>query len=675
MALLALGVISETWGQPSVPPPAARDFVSLDFDNADIRVVIKHISELTGHNFLVDEKVRGRVTIITPTRIRLEDVYQVFISILHTYGFTAVPTGEVIRILPLAEASRAGVPTVRPPELGAFPPSDRVVTSIIQMDHADASVLAAILRPMVAREGNIVPYVPSNALVLTDTVANVRRLTSVIRTLDIPAEMAVVEVVRLRHALAKDLAATLEKLVEGVSEAPSAAERAQRAPRPLTPSPAGPQRKPTKAIPDERANSLILLAPLPEMIRLRGLVKKLDVPAPPERRRIHVYRLENAVAEELARVLTQQIDTMMETAPRPASERASMGRISPRAPAPPARTSAPAPSAGGLGGTPILTDVTITPDKATNSLIIRASPEDYETLTEIIRNLDVRRSQVLVEGLIAEMTLDKTRELGVEWRILNAPKGRDTHIIGGTNLPLPGANQGIINQFATGPFAGSSGLILGAAQGTITFGGQTFFDLRGLIRAFQTDSDINILSTPQILTTDNEEAEIIVGENRPFVTQAQTTAEGSTVQTFEFRDVGVKLRITPHISPNRFVRMKIFQEITNFIAEAQVGAVTTTKRQATTAVTIEDGQTVVIGGLIRDDTTGADTKVPLLGDIPILGGLFRSESKKKVKTNLLIFITPRIVVTPEEHRRLTEFKQEETGQLLRPGPSSIKDRM
>ena len=672
VALILAGAGPAAWAQapapaPPAPPAAAAEGVILDFDNADIRVVIRHISDLTGRNFLVDEKVRGRVTIITPTRIRLQDVYQVFLSILHTYGFTAVPAGNVTRILPLADISRSGVPTVRQPDIRTLSASDRIVTAIIQIQHADTNTLSTLLRSMVAREGNIIPYVPSNTIVLTDTAANVQRLTAIVRSLDIPAASAVVEVVHLRHAQAKELAATLERLGEEIIESPEAA-RGIRGPGP--PLPPGRLRQ-VRVVPDERVNSLILLAPLPEMVRLQSLARKLDVPPPPERRRIHVYRLENAVAEELARVLTQQIETRSEAVQRVAAAPARGRTTAPASPAaPPRRT----PSAAG-GSAPTFADVTITPDKATNSLIIGASPEDFQALSEIIRNLDIQRSQVLVEGLIAEMTLDKARELGLEWRILSAPKEGETRVIGGTNLPLPGSSQGIINQFASSPFAGPAGLVLGAARGTITFGGQTFFDLRGLIRAFETESDINILSTPQILTTDNEEAEIIVGENRPFVIQAQTTAEGSTVQTFEFRDIGVKLRIIPHISPNRFVRMKIFHEITNFVTEAQVGAVTTTKRQAATAVTIEDGQTVVIGGLIRDDITDANTKVPLLGDVPILGGLFRSQATRRIKTNLLIFITPRIVVTPEEHRHLTEFKKEETGLIRRPLRPSIKERM
>ncbi len=649
------------------------ELVSLDFDNAEIRVVIKQISDLTGRNFLVDEKVRGRVTIITPALIRIQDVYQVFLSLLHTYGFTAVPAGEITKILPLGEVTRSSIPTLGPDESRRLAPSDRLVTSIIRLENADSASLASLLRPMAAREGNLISYRPANALILTDTAANVRRLASIIQKVDVPSAIGQVVVVRLKYALAKDLAVTLQQLVEE-----TVVEAAPRPVRPRRPrggrAPAAPasQRKTLRIIPDERINALILVAAAPEMVRARSLVKKLDVPPPPERKRIHVYRLKNALAEELAKVLNQQVE---QTGPSARRTDGAGQRGAPGSPPPPSTPSTRTPVRGAQEGAKLFQDVAITPDKATNSLIIRASPEDFQALTEIIEKLDVLRAQVLVEALIAEMTLDKARELGVEWRALSVPGSSGTSAVGGTNLPLAGEAQGIINQFATSPFGGPSGLVLGAARGLVTFGGQTFFDLRGLIRAFEADTDVNILSTPQILSSDNEEAEIIVGENRPFVTQSQTTAEGSTVQTFEFRDIGVKLRITPHISPNRVVRLKIFQEVLSFVAESQVGAVTTTKRQATTTVTVEDGQTVVIGGLIRDDTTNAVTKVPILGDIPFLGLLFRADRKVQVKTNLMIFITPRIITNPDEHRRLTDLKQGEGDRRIVPRLSSVKERM
>ncbi len=674
VALFIFGFFAE-----AVPAQPIRDgrtlgpdqLVALDFDNAEIRVVIKQISELIGRNFLVDEKVRGKVTIITPRKIRIRDVYRVFLSMLHTYGFTAVRSGEVTKIIPLSDAPRTGISTLSPSEADKLPPSDRIVTSFIQLEHADSGALVGLLRPLAAREGSLIAYQPSNAIIMTDTAANVRRVTAIIRSVDIPSAGANVVVVRLKYAVAQDLTQILRQLVES---GPTRAA-VTRAPRPGAARTRGRQtvgsgRDQVKILPDERTNAIVLVAPPSEIFRLRSLVKKLDIPPPPERKLIHVYRLKNALAEELANVLNQQILGNQDITRRSASS----GRQAPARQ--PRRPTAAVPVSQAVAGVNLLEDVAITPDKATNSLIVRASPEDYQSLVEIIRKLDIQRSQVLVEALIAEMTLGKATEIGVEWRLLNQPTSSGTSVIGGTNFVQGGVTQGILNQFVTAPFAGPTGLVLGAARGTITIGDQVFADLRGLIRAFQGDSDVNILSTPQILTTDNEEAEIVVGENRPFVTQSQTSTEGtSTTQTFEFRDVGVTLRLTPHISPNRFVRMKIFQEILNFVQEEELGAVVTTKRQANTLVTVEDGQTVVIGGLIRDDKVDTVQKVPLLGDVPILGGLFRSERTSKIKTNLLIFITPRVITTPEEHMRLTEMKKEKTGHQIEPKRKSIKERM
>jgi len=662
--------------------PAQREsanLISLDFDNADIRVVIKHISEITGRNFLVDEKVRGNVTIITPAKIRMRDVYQVLLSLLHTYGFAVVPSGKVMKIVPLREASRSGVPTFSLEKYKGLLTSDRIVTAFIHLAHADASALAGLLRPLAAREGNLAAYRPANALILTDTEANVRRLMSIIKSVDIPAAVSEVVVVRMKFALASEMADTLKELIKETRQGSIPVRRrpATRRGRPSLTSAGGfVPKKEVKIIPDERINAIIFVAPKSEILRLRSLVKKLDIPPLPDRKRIHVYRLKHSLAEELAKVLNQQIDTKdkVSGAKSSGSRRGSRNtrnrsrrRVRPSTPAIPGKNTEQ--------GTGLLSDVVITPDRSTNSLIVRASPRDYNSLIEIIEKLDVRRSQVLVEVLIAEMTLEKARDLGFEWRIFNSVKGGSLQSIGGTNLPIGASSQGIINQFAAAPFAGPTGLVLGAVRGSLTFGNQSFLNLRGLIRAFESDSEINILSTPQILTLDNEEAEIIVGENRPFVTQSQTTSDGSTIQNFEFKDIGVILRITPHISPNRFVQLKLFQEILNFVEESQVGAVVTTKRQATTTVSVEDGQTVVIGGLIRDDTKDLEVKVPFLGDIPILGALFKTTRKTKIKTNLLIFITPRIVTSPAEHQRLTEFKKGETENLIKPKVKSIKERM
>jgi general secretion pathway protein D len=320
-------------------------------------------------------------------------------------------------------------------------------------------------------------------------------------------------------------------------------------------------------------------------------------------------------------------------------------------------------------------------DKPTNSLVITAPPEAYALIKEIIQKLDVRRSQVLVESLIAEVTLNKAQSLGVEWRAINSPNGTQVFAssTGSAQTGLLNATLGALSGGAgstatpTNPIAGltslaSQGFLIGLLR-TITITPDPsnpnsqvqLLNIPLLLRAFQGDTDVNILSTPNLLTTDNEEAEIVIGEQRPFLRQAQDTPSGgivSTVRSFEFKDTGITLRVTPQISQGRTVRLKLAQEVTAFVSESEVGAVTTTKRSAKTTVIVDDNQTIVIGGLISNDSNEAKTQVPCLGNIPILGWAFKQTSASKRKTNLLIFLTPHIVTSPEDVDRITTHERQ-----------------
>ncbi len=643
--------VEEAPPRAAAPSPKEEEFVHLDFDDADIRVIIKYMSELTGKNILVDDKVKGRVTIITPGKIPVRDAYKVLESILQVYGFSTVAVGGLIKVVPSAEAVQEGVRTLVGKEPGAIAARDRMISQIIPLSYAQAGELAALLRPLMPTASRIVAYPPANILILTDMASNIQRLVKIIKEADVRPVDTVISVIPLRYASSKELAEQVEEVLREEQEPPTPARPPTRRRPPGAPALVEKPKPLLRALPDERTNSIVLLATKEDTLRAKALIEKLDVPSPPGIEKVHVYYLENAVAEELAKVLTAQLAKAAETKKPEAAAAAA-----PQAPPP-------------------LKEVSITPDKATNSLIITASPDDYAGLREVIKKLDIMRSQVLVEALIAEVSLDKAREIGFEWRVLNLPKEDTFRAVGGTNLPIGAVTQGVINTFAAAPFAGPSGLVLGATRGTITFGGQTFFDLRALIRAFQADSDINILSTPHILTTDNEEAEIFIGENRPFTRGEQTTAEGTIVRTFEFKDIGIRLKLTPHISKNRFVRLKLFQEVLSFVTEPEIGAVVTTKRSADTSVIVQDSQTVVIGGLIRDDKTRATTGVPGLASLPLLGYLFKSQRKTSVKTNLLIFITPHVVKSAEELRRLTLLKREEGARGLEFLGALRKERM
>ena len=398
------------------------------------------------------------------------------------------------------------------------------------------------------------------------------------------------------------------------------------------------------------------------MAAAEDLIAKLDIPTPEGRGQIHVYYLAHANAEELAKVLTAQAGEMS----RPPGSRETTGttpRSTIRRPTTPTTPTTPATPTTPTTVT-TASGVTITADKPTNSLVISAPPEAYATLKGIIEKLDIRRSQVLVESLIAEITFDKARALGVEWRVIDDPDG-GTQVFGSSTGAGGSTATGVLDALTLNPLTPTPGLLIGALRNSITIGGREIFNIPAILRAFQGDSDVNILATPNLLTTDNEEAEIIIGEERPFLRSAQDTPVGgvggtSTVRTFEFRDTGITLRLTPQISQGKTVRLNLDQEITNFVSESETGAVTTTKRSAKTTVIVDDAQTIVIGGLIQENRNEAQTQVPCLGNLPVLGWAFRQSSERKRKTNLLIFITPHIITSPDDVRRITDHKRQQS---------------
>ena len=424
---------------------------------------------------------------------------------------------------------------------------------------------------------------------------------------------------------------------------------------------------------------------------LETLIAKLDIRTPEGRGQIHVYYLQYANAEELAQVLTAQAGEIARTltpTTTPTGQSTTPGGLPPPTPGglPPTTSTVGTQTTrrqGVVGGTTPL-GISIVADKPTNSLVITAPPEAYVLIKEIIQKLDVRRSQVLVESLIAEVTLNKAQSLGVEWRAINSPDGTQVFAssTGSAQTGLLNATLGSIGgtgttgtAASTNPLAGftslaSQGFLIGLLR-TLTIqvdpsnpnSTVKILNIPLLLRAFQGDTDVNILSTPNLLTTDNEEAEIVIGEQRPFLRQAQDTPIGgvtgtSTIRTFEFKDTGITLRVTPQISQGKTVRLKLAQEVTAFVSESEVGAVTTTKRSAKTTVIVDDNQTIVIGGLISNDSNEAKTSVPCLGSIPIFGWAFKQTSVSKRKTNLLIFLTPHIITSPEDIDRVTTHERQ-----------------
>jgi general secretion pathway protein D len=595
--------------------------VTMDFRDVEIGTLVKFIGELTNKNFIVDERVKGKITVISPTKISVPEAYKVFESILEVHGFATVPSGKVIKVLPATEARGKSITTKVGTEI--LPSADTMITQIIPIQYANVTDVKTLFTPLVSKESLLVAYQPTNTLIVTDALSNINRLLKILKEVDIPGYAFELAVIPLQYAAAEAVARELKTLFEAKTTTGAAA------PRPKTEEADVGGREGFKIIPDERTNSLIVLASAQSIEMLKGVIAKLDQEVPRGKGNIHVYYLQNAVAEDLAKILSGVA--------KEAGEGAK-------------------PGAGGTTAkiAALGEKISILADKTTNSLIITASPQDYAVLEEVIKKLDIVRAQVYVEALIAEVTLEKTMQLGVEWNWTENP-------VDGKYKPIGGTKTGLIDEFQKQAL---NGLIMGVSKGTITSGTSTFPDIRALVQMGATDTDVNILSAPRLLTTDNQEAQIIVGEERPFLKSAQTnigdTLSSVQVQTWEYKDVGITLKITPHISKGKLLRLDIFAEIKSFVEDVQglTGAAITTKRQATTAVVVEDGSTVVIAGLIRDDTTGGTSKVPILADIPLLGWLFKSRHQSKHKTNLLILITPRIVTSAEDLRKITEEEQE-----------------
>jgi general secretion pathway protein D len=584
-------------------------YVTIDFDNVDITLFIKFISELTGKNFIIDNAVKGKVTIISPTKISIDEAYKVFESVLEVHGFTTVPAGSVVKIVRAVEARSKSIETRLREEAAA--PEDRVVTQLIPLDYANPDELSKLFRPLISKNSVIVSYEPTRMLIVTDVQSNIKRLLGIVKAIDVAGIGEEVSVIPIAHATASTLSKSLSDIFQ-----------TQVRRRPAKGAPAQPI---IRIVADERTNSLITLATEDDTRKIKDLVRLLDKPVPRGEGDIHVYYLQNANAEDLQKVL--MAIPMQETKEQP------------------------------KGKAPVISkDVQIVADKATNSLVITAKKHDYLVLEDIIKKLDIPRSMVYLEALIMEVNVDKEFRLGVEWLGMEDFKYSGNKE-GGFFAGSGGVTDyGNIQGLAGSPPSLPSGFSLGVFGEAIQIGDVVFPNLGAIFQAYQKDSDVNIISTPQILTTDNEEAEIYVGENVPYLTKEATGDQ--TYQTYEYRDVGVTLKITPQINQERFVRLKIFQENISLKKGTEIFRPTTLKRSAETTVIVKDKNTVVIGGIIGESAEKATYKTPCLGDIPGLRWLFSASSKSQNKTNLFVFLTPYIIVSSTEAEEIYDEKKE-----------------
>lgn len=622
-ALLTIPVFGETQPSPLSPAPfdtpdPNRRTITIDFDNVDIRLFIKHISEITGKNFVIDKSVQGNVTITSPTKISIEDAYRVFESVLEIHGYTTVPAGSVLKILPSARARSQNIEMLE--SAVANIPEDRVVTQLVTLQHSSPLELKKVLTPLVSETSLIIAHAQSGMLIITETLSNIQKLLSIIELLDVQSREEEIAVIRLTNASSVNLAKILTAIFQNTSRPPKGQVDSAGT---------------IKIVSYERVNALILLANSTNMARIKSIIAMLDTSNERAAGNIHVYYLQNATAVELAKVLTSLPSDQKE-------DSANKGKTA-----------------------AISKSVKIMADEETNALIITAERDEYAVLEGVIQKLDIPRRMVYLEALIMEVDVDTDFEVGVEW----AAGGSFADDTGQIATGFSGSEgfsllEGITSEDPTL----SSGFSLGVLRQGVKIGDVIFPNIGAILNAYKTDSAINIISTPQILTTDNKQAEISVGENVPYITSRNTTSSDQDYTQYEYRDVATKLAITPHINQSDTLRLEIETEVVR-LQPGSTDTPTTYKRTASTTVILKDSETVVIGGIMGQDETESEWKVPLLGDIPLLGWLFKTHSSTSVKTNMFIFITPKIVRNPIEMMSITNTKAADIKSVFPDGES------
>ncbi|OZC35726.1 type II secretion system protein GspD [Marinobacter vinifirmus] len=584
----------------------------LNLKDADIRAFVTQVADITGYSFVVDPRVKGKVTVLSSAPMNKDEIYDLFLAVLNVHGFTAIPGEEVVKIVQQVDAKQSAE------ILDRFPvtPSEQLITRVIQIDNANALELVPILRPLVAKYGHLAGVAAANALIVSDHSSNIQRIEQIVRELDSPSKYEV-EVIQLKEAWVGDMVKLLQEL----------------APDELGSSGGDNVARKYNVTADERSNRLILRGDQTFRDKMRGLIRQLDQPSATGGT-TNVIRLRHADAKVLTEIL-----------------KGVMGEVAREAPG-------ASGAAGGGSGSRQSSSFSVFADEGLNALVVRGEPSLMQEAEQIVAALDVRRAQVMIEAAIVEISDELGDQLGVQLAAGDESVGSVPAI--GTNLT---SGEGMVGlNSVIGALVGDmipqlgGGITIGAGErdeNGITWG--------VLIQALSSSSAANLLSTPSIITLDNQESEIIVGQNVPFRTGESTvTGDGTTnpFTTIERRDVGLSLKVTPTISADGLVRLVVEQTTEDISTTNVAGAsdLITNKREIKTTVLADDGETVVLGGLIKDDYQVSKSKVPLLGDIPLLGRLFSSESETRVKRNLLVFLRPTIMLGKDESVAATTEK-------------------
>jgi len=593
---VAYGQETETW--------------RLNLKDADIRAFVTQVADITGYSFVVDPRVKGKVTVLSSAPMNKDEIYDLFLAVLQVHGFTAIPGEEVIKVVQQVDAKQSAESLERFTEV----PSEQLITRVIQIDNANALELVPILRPLVAKYGHLAGVAAANALIVSDHSSNIQRIEQIVRELDSPSKYEV-EVIQLEEAWVGDMVELLQELAPaelGQGGGDNAARK-------------------YSVTADERSNRLILRGDETFRDKMRELIRKLDQPSATGGT-TKVIRLSHADAENLTEIL-----------------KGVMGEVAKES------TGGAGGSSGG-SGSGRNTNFSVFADEGLNALVVRGEPSMMQEAEMIVQALDVRRAQVMIEAAIVEISDELGQDLGVQFALGSESSGSTP--VAGSNFENVGNSLGdvlgaILSESLIEPAAG--GITIGAGQRNedgVSWG--------VLLQALSTSAAANLLSTPSIITLDNQESEIIVGQNVPFRTgQSTVTGDGTTnpFTTIERRDIGLTLKVTPTISADGLVRLVVEQTTENIGDSVESASdIITNKREIKTTVLADDGETIVLGGLTTDDLQVNKSKVPLLGDIPVLGRLFSSESERRVKRNLLVFLRPTIMLGKADAVAATDEK-------------------
>lgn len=607
--------------------------VTFNFVDVELPAITKFISDITGKNFIFDERLKGKITIIAPTKLSISEAYNLFVSVLELKGFTVIPSGvNAYKIVPTNEAKQRGMQVV----IDRTPVNESYVARILQLKHISSEEAMRFIQPLLSRDGHLSAFGPANLLLIVDSGLNIEKMLSILEVIDQPSVRDEPEVVYLKNASAE---AVVKLLNDGIIKRP-------RSGQPTTTEDA-------KAVADTRLNAVILFGDKAQRESMKNLISKIDMPSQEKTGKLNVYFLEHADATELAKVL----DSIVRSA------------VSQRQPA--------------AGGAPVAAfesqlSINIAADKSTNALIITASPSDYQSLVGIIKQLDKRRRQVFVEATIIEASLEKLSDIGARWRAMAKSGGNPVTIGGFGSIDASAINSIItgLRGFTMGGMGNFMDIKVTKPDGTVS--NITAPGIAALFSLDEFKSAVNVLSTPQILTSDNKEAEIVVGKNVPFISkrEADPTRTLSVFSTIERKDVGITLKITPQITEGDYVKLDIYQEISSVIAEPESVVIsvgpTTTKRATRTSVVAKNAKTIVISGLMQEKQDEQTRSIPVLSDIPLLGWLFKNKTVNTEKTNLLVFITPHIV---KDSDKIEEITNEKTDAFSNPQSRYAQDEL